>query len=98
MQRAESPDQVDRVNADDFAAGEKLGQDVERHAVVWVVKGRHENLAVGDVKVCVAGGQALATKHDGARKGQLDNGELLAAERARRFERDWRRLSQVRRR
>ena len=86
MQRAEAPDQVDAVDADDFAVGKELGESVERDAVVWIVKCGHENEAVGDVEVGVTGREALAAKDNGARHGQLDDRELLALRSARGFE------------
>ena len=55
------------MDADDFSAQERVCETVERYAVVWVVEGRHENNFVGDVKVCVARGQALSFEDNGRR-------------------------------
>jgi len=86
VQRAQAPDEINRVDADDFAAGKNLGQNVQRHAVVGIVEGGHENQAVGDIEVGVTGGQALAAKEDRARQRQLDEAELLAIGSARGLE------------
>ena len=80
MQGAESPDEIDGMDADDFAVGKKLGENFERDAVVGIVEGRHQDQAVGDIEVGVAGGKALAAKDDRARQGQFDDRELLAVE------------------
>jgi hypothetical protein len=84
MECAEAPDEVDGVDADDLAAGEEFGERVESDAVVGIVEGGDEDEAVGDVEVGVAGREALAAKDDGARHGQVDDGELLALGRAKR--------------
>src|SRR5579859_5188151 len=86
MEGAEAPDEIDAVHADDIAAGENLGQNVEGEAVVAVVEGGHEDDAVGEVEIGVAGGDALIAEDDGARHGQLDDGELSAVRSARGFQ------------
>ncbi len=60
VEGAEAPDEVDGVDADDFAGGEAAGDGVEGVAVVGVVEGGDEDEVVGDVEVGVAGGEALA--------------------------------------
>src|SRR6185437_2496598 len=74
------------MHADDVAPRKNIGEDVECDAVVAVVEGGDEYDAVGDVEIGVAGGDALVAKDDGARHGQLDDGELEAGRRARGFE------------
>ncbi len=86
MQRAESPDQIDAVDADDLAIGKQLGQNVQRHAVVGIMKCRHQHQPIGDIEIRIAGGQALAAKDDGARQRQFDDRELLSVQRARGLE------------
>ena len=78
MEGAEAPDQIDAVDADDFAAGEDFSQNVEGYAVVGIVKGGDEDEAIGDVEVGVTGGQTLAAEDDRARHEKLDKRELLA--------------------
>ncbi len=65
------------MDADDFAVRKHLGQDVQRHAVVGIVKGGHQHQAVGDVEIGIAGRQALAAEDHRARHGQLDNVNCL---------------------
>ncbi len=48
VQRAEPPNEIDRVNADDLVLRHQLGERVHRDAVVLVVERRHEHRAVGD--------------------------------------------------
>ena len=81
MQGAESPDEIDGMDADDFAIGKELSENSERDAVVGIVEGRDEDKAVGDVEVGVAGGEALIAEDNRARQRQFDEGELLAVER-----------------
>jgi len=69
----EAPDQVDGVDADDFAGGEACGDDVEGVAVVGVVEGGDEDEPVGDVEVGVAGGEALAFEDDRCGHGEFDD-------------------------
>jgi len=88
VEGAEAPDEVYGVDADNFAGGEELGEDVEGDAVVGIVERWDEDQSVGDVEVGVAGGEALVAEHDRARQGQLDQRELLAGEGAGGFEAD----------
>ena len=83
VQRAQTPDQIDAVNADDFAIRKNLRQNVQRHAVVGVVKRRHQHQPIGDIEIRIAGRQPLAAKDDRPRQRQFDNRELLAVQRAR---------------
>ena len=68
------------MDADDVAIGKKLSQDSESDAVVGIVEGRHEDKAVGDVEVGVAGGKTLVAEDNRTWQGQFDEGELLAVE------------------
>src|SRR5260370_28357705 len=74
VEGAQAPDQVDGVDADDFAVGEAAGDDVEGVAVVAGVEGGGEDERVGDVGVGVAGGGALAFGNDG--RGHGGGGDL----------------------
>jgi putative salt-induced outer membrane protein YdiY len=62
VQRAETPDQIHGVNADDGAVAEQFTQNAERDAVVRVVERRHDNSGVANVKIRVACRQSLAIK------------------------------------
>src|SRR6185437_17091300 len=93
VEGAESPDQVDGVDTDHLAGGEETGEDVERVAVAPVVERGYEHHIVGDIEVGVAGREALAVHHHGARKrqfhhtqaaGDIARGELEPAEVVRR--------------
>src|SRR6185437_11215823 len=83
VQRAESPDQIDGVDADDFAIGEAAGDDVEGVAVVGIVESGDEYQAIRDVEVGIARREALALKEDGRGHGQLDDTEWFATKVAR---------------
>ncbi len=60
VERAEAKDEVAAGDAYDFAVREKFGQSVESDAVVRIVERRDDDDFVGDVKISVAGGKALA--------------------------------------
>src|ERR1017187_6801706 len=82
MEGAEAPDEVDGVDADDFAGGKAGGDDVEGVAILRIIEGGDEDERVGDVEVGVAGGEALAGKVDRRGHGKLDDLERLAAKAA----------------
>ena len=63
VQRAQSPHQIDGVNADHLAAREQAGQDVQCVAVVGIVERRHQHAVVGDIEVGVTRRQALALEN-----------------------------------
>ena len=90
VESAEAEDEVAAGDADDFAIGEKFGESVEGDAVVRIVEGGDDDDFVGDVKICVAGGEALAIEIDWARAweafrrvadGRPDRACFLASER-----------------
>jgi len=62
MEGAEAPDEVHGVNADDRAIGKQFRQRAKRDAVFRIVEGRDQHCRVGDIKVGVAGRQALAVE------------------------------------
>src|ERR1035441_750408 len=86
MQRAESPDKIDGVDADDLAVWKNFGKNVQGCAVVALVECWDQHEAVGDVEVCVACREALATEDDRAGHWKFDERELFAIESARGFE------------
>src|SRR6202007_3070470 len=65
---------------DHFVSGEEFGKNVERPAVVRIIKGGNQDETVGNVEVAIAGGQTLALEDDRSRHGQLHNLEGLAME------------------
>jgi hypothetical protein len=58
VQRALTPDQIQRVQADDGSVRKQVRENVERDAIVRVVEGGDDDRAVRDVEVGVAGRQA----------------------------------------
>src|SRR5208337_5391588 len=54
VQGAQAPDKIHRVDPDDGAPGEEIGDDAERLTVVRIVEGGNEDGAVGDVEVRIA--------------------------------------------
>ena len=77
MQCAEAEDQIAAGDADDFAAGEQACERVESYAIVRVVECWDDDEFVGDIKIGVAGGQALIIEIN--RRG---HGERFDAKRA----------------
>jgi hypothetical protein len=80
MDGAEAPDEVAAVNANDFTRGKKPGDGVEGHAVIGIVEGRNQDQIVGDIKIGVAGGEALSAKDHRAGKRQVNDPQLAAME------------------
>src|ERR1700721_2893153 len=60
MERAEAEDEIPARYPYDFSAREKFGEGVESDPVVRIVERRDDDDFVGDVKIRVAGGEALA--------------------------------------
>jgi hypothetical protein len=56
MNCAQAPDKVSAVYADDLTIWKHVGKNIERTAIIRIVEGRHQNQAVGDIKIGVAGG------------------------------------------
>src|SRR5437667_7302767 len=73
VHRAEAPDQISRVDAHNLAIWEKVGENIERNAVVRIVKNRHEDNSVRNIKIRVACWQAAFFKNYRSGHGQLDN-------------------------
>jgi len=73
VEGAEAPDEVDGVDADDFAGGEAGGDDVEGAAVVGVVEGGDEDEGVAMVKWRSWRGGA-GHEVDGAGMGRVTSG------------------------
>lgn len=65
VERPQAEDQVAAGYAYHFAIWEEAGQGVESYAIVRVVEGGDDDESVGDVKVCVARGEALAFEING---------------------------------
>src|SRR5882724_8275142 len=60
MERAESEDQIAARNARHFTVRKQTRKCIQRHTIVQVVERGHEHDFVGDVKIRVACGKALA--------------------------------------
>ena len=60
MERTETPDKIDGVDADDGSFWEKFGERAECDAVCGVVECWYEYRRICDQKVCVARRQTLA--------------------------------------
>src|SRR5260370_37848287 len=78
MQRAEAEDQIAAGDADDFASGEQAGEGVESDAIVGIVERGDDDEFVGDVKIGVAGGEALIVKINGRGHGKSFDAEGAA--------------------
>jgi len=78
MDCAEAENEVAAVNGNDFAVRKKLGESVEGHAIIRIIEDREENKFVGDIKVCVAGGQALSVKENWCGHGKCFDAERFA--------------------
>ena len=78
VEGSQTPDEVDRVDADDLAIRERGGQNGEGLAVARVVEGRHQNHPVGNVKVRIARRQPCPLEDDRPGHRQLDDLERLA--------------------
>src|SRR5579871_19159 len=75
---AEAKDEIAAVNARYFTPGKVLGDDIERDAIVGIVKNRNKDEFIGNVKVCVAGGQAKALEINWRWHGKLFDTKRLA--------------------
>src|SRR5215510_2600750 len=78
VQRAESPHQIDGVNADDGMIGEYLSQNAEGDAVLRIVECGNEDRGVRDIEVRVAGGESPAVEQHGRGHRQVDDLESTA--------------------
>src|SRR5437660_1790754 len=73
MEGAEAPDQFGGINAQNAAVWKSFLQDGQGLGVVGMTISRDQDNLVGDVKVGVARGKALAAIFNDSRHGQLDN-------------------------
>src|SRR5215471_3823866 len=70
MQGAESPDQIDGVDAYDRTVLDQLRQDAQCEAIFWVVERRHQNRRVANIEVRIAGRQPAAVEIERRRHGK----------------------------
>ena len=70
------------MNADHLAPRKNLRENIQRYAIVGIVKGGNQYQAVRNIKVRVTGRKTLATKDYGARHRQFDQVELPAVKSA----------------
>src|SRR3974377_733167 len=78
VQRAQYKDEISTTNAYYGSTGKRLGDDVERDAVVGVVEHWHQHKAIRDVEVGVACRKALPIEIDRGGHGELDDAQGLA--------------------
>ena len=81
VDRTETIDERYALDCDDFAVGERSGDDTDSLPVVFVAVNRNEHDLVGDVKVGVARGEAAMARirpcrTDFARHRKLNNFKL----------------------
>ena len=87
MNRAQAPDELDAVDANDFVSGKMFLEDLQCQPIVLPVPVyRHKKRSVDEVKVDVGGGEPLAVVLDHAGHGDLDDPERLAILIAKRFD------------
>src|SRR5271157_807273 len=78
VKRAKTENEIPTVNANYGPSGKCVGDDVERDAVVNVVKHWHQHKSICDVEVGVAGRKALPVEIDRGGHGELDYAQGLA--------------------
>jgi len=71
MKRAQSPHQIHRVNPDRRAPRKRLGDSVERYAIVRIVECRYKNDTIRDVEVRVTRGSRSPFMITGLGKGMV---------------------------
>jgi len=76
--RAEPPDEVDCINADDLTIRKKLGENSQGNSIVRIVKCGDKDQSVGDVEVCIAGRESLVPEDYGSRQRQFNDRELFS--------------------
>jgi len=73
MNRAEPPDQIYGVNADNGTIGEQLGKNAKRDAVLGIVERRHEHGGIRNVEVRITGGKSHALEKHWGGHGEVDH-------------------------
>ena len=71
MDCAQAPYEIAAIDPHDFMFGYNVRQDVKRHAIIGIIECRHQHQIVGDIKIGVAGRQALLLENHGSRKRQF---------------------------
>jgi hypothetical protein len=64
VEGAETPHQIDGMDADDLVVWHQRRERVEGDAVAWIVERRDDDDAIGDVEVRIAGWQPFAVHDD----------------------------------
>src|SRR6478672_11082044 len=64
VDRAQAPDEVSAMDADNLTIRKQVSENIQRMAIVWIIEGRHQHQSIRDVKVGVAGGQPLSAKNN----------------------------------
>ena len=78
MERAETPNDISGVDADDFAVGEEGFEDVGGLIVGEATIGGKNDLSIGNVEVGVGSREALVVIEDDVGHGKFNNGGLFA--------------------
>jgi len=76
---AKAPDEITTVDSHHFPVGKQIGKNSEGSAVVDVVGRGDKHQTIGDIKISVAGRQPSSLVGNGARHGQFDYLERVAA-------------------
>ena len=78
VHRSKSPDQISRVNSDNFAIRKYIGQRVESDAIVGVVEYWDQHHAVSNIEIGVAGGQTASFEDHRSGHRKFDDRERLS--------------------
>src|SRR5436190_840128 len=73
MQGTEPKHQIDCMNAQDWTVLENLSEDTERHSIIWVVKGRHQNGRIRNIEICVTRRQSQSVVIKGPRHWESED-------------------------
>src|SRR6185369_3238180 len=76
MNSTESPNKINRMNANNRAILDQLAQQAQRYAVVRIVEGWHQHRRVRDVEVSIARGKPLIVEHDRRRHRKRNRFDL----------------------
>src|SRR5690349_7902548 len=63
MQRAKTPNQIDRVNPNHRTIGDQLTENPQRHSIVWIVERWNQDCCIRNVEICIARRQSLAVEY-----------------------------------
>src|SRR5208282_1494566 len=78
VHRAQAPNEISRINRDDFTGRKQVSQRVESDAIVAPVENGGEHHSICDVEIRVTSREAPSFEDDRLRHGEFDHGELSA--------------------